>query len=139
MHCYPLSNQDVWKGGANTLYGVSVAQFPNLFIVTGPSGPFSNMLPSIEIQGNFIRGLIEESNKRDAKSVEADEKAQAAWDENVQAISQETIFSKVKSWVQNDNIEGKTKYSAFFLAGLQNYIAKFVEETGAKYPSFVFE
>ncbi|KAL5346056.1 hypothetical protein ACLOAV_009087 [Pseudogymnoascus australis] len=131
--------KDVWEGKANTLYGVSVAQFPNLFIVTGPSGPFSNMLPSIEIQGNFIRELIEESKKRGAKSVEADAKAQAAWDENVQAISQATIFSKVKSWVQNDNIEGKTKYSAFFLAGLQNYIAKLAEETGAKYPSFVFE
>lgn len=131
--------KDVWNGKANTLYGVSVAQFPNLFLVTGPSGPFSNMLPSIEIQGNFIRELIEESNKRGTKYVEVDAKAQAAWDENVQAISETTIFSKVKSWVQNDNIEGKTKYSAFFLAGLQTYIAKLTEETGAKYPSFVFE
>lgn len=130
---------DAWKGGATSLYGVSVAQFPNLFLVSGPGGPFSNIPPSIEVQGNFIAELIEESRKRGTKSVEADAGAQAAWDAGVQAISAVTIFSKVKSWVQNDNVEGKTKYSAFFLAGLQNFIAKLAEETGAKYPSFVFE
>lgn len=130
---------DAWKSGANSLYGVSVAQFPNLFLVSGPGGPFSNIPPSIEVQGNFIAELIEEAKKRGTKSIEADAKAQAAWDAGVQAISAVTIFNKVKSWVQNDNIEGKTKYSAFFLAGLQNFIAKLAEETGAKYPSFVFE
>ncbi|OBT68911.1 hypothetical protein VE03_02119 [Pseudogymnoascus sp. 23342-1-I1] len=130
---------DTWKHGANSLYGVSVAQFPNLFTVSGPGGPFSNIPPSIEVQGDFIAKLIEEAKARGKKSVEADAKAQAAWDEGVQAISQATIFSKVKSWVQNDNVEGKTKYSAFFLAGLQSYIGKLAEETGGKYPSFVFE
>ncbi|KAJ3541235.1 hypothetical protein NM208_g4698 [Fusarium decemcellulare] len=55
---------DVWKGGANALYGVSVAEFPNFFTVTGPGGPFANMLPSIELQGDFISKLIEETRKR---------------------------------------------------------------------------
>ena len=130
---------DVWKDGANSLYGVGVAQFPNLFTVSGPGGPFSNIPPSIEVQGDFITKLIEESKARGTQSIEADKEAQKKWDETVQAISAVTIFSKVKSWVQNDNVEGKTKYSAFFLAGLQNYIEKLKEETGAKYPSFVFQ
>ncbi|OBT45045.1 hypothetical protein VE00_04177 [Pseudogymnoascus sp. WSF 3629] len=130
---------DVWKNGATSLYGVGVTQFPNLFLVSGPGGPFSNIPPSIEVQGDFITKLIEESKTRGTNTIEADKEAQEKWDETVQAISAVTIFSKVKSWVQNDNVEGKTKYSAFFLAGLQSYIGKLEEETGGKYPSFKFE
>ncbi|RMZ78974.1 hypothetical protein DV737_g3613, partial [Chaetothyriales sp. CBS 132003] len=129
---------DAWRDGANALYGVSVSEFPNLFTVTGPGGPFANMLPSIELQGDFIIKLIEETNKRGDKTVEADAKAQTEWAKTVQAISKATVFDKVKSWIQNDNVEGKKKYSAFFLAGLNNYIAKLVQETDTKYPSFVF-
>ncbi|OBT86413.1 hypothetical protein VE02_05292 [Pseudogymnoascus sp. 03VT05] len=130
---------DVWKNGATSLYGLSITQFPNLFLVSGPGGPFSNIPPSIEVQGDFITKLILESQSRGTKTIEADAEAQGKWDETVQAISAVTIFNKVRSWVQNDNVEGKTKYSTFFLAGLGNYIAKLEEETGAKYPSFKFE
>ncbi|OQV06001.1 hypothetical protein CLAIMM_10645 [Cladophialophora immunda] len=113
---------DAWKGGANALTW----------------GPFANMLPSIELQGDFIVKLIQEANTRGDNTVEADAKAQAEWAQTVQQISKATVFDKVKSWIQNDNVEGKKKYSAFFLAGLQNYIARLAEETEAKYPSFVF-
>ncbi|RDB15945.1 Baeyer-Villiger monooxygenase [Hypsizygus marmoreus] len=133
-----LKLTEAWKDGANALYGVSVAEFPNFYTVTGPGGPFANMLPSIELQGNFIIQLIEEANKRGSKTVEADAEAQAKWDEKVQAISKATVFDKVKSWIQNDNVDGKQKRSAFFLAGLQNYRATLGEEADAKYPSFVF-
>ncbi|KAH0842444.1 hypothetical protein AYO21_10747 [Fonsecaea monophora] len=133
-----LKLADAWKGGANALYGVSVAEFPNFFTVTGPGGPFANMLPSIELQGDFIIKLIQEARNRGDKTVEADAKAQADWAQVVQQISKATVFDKVKSWIQNDNVQGKKKYSAFFLAGLQNYIAKLAEETETRYPSFVF-
>ncbi|KAF4470482.1 FAD NAD(P)-binding domain-containing, partial [Fusarium albosuccineum] len=129
---------DAWKAGANALYGVSVAEFPNFFTITGPGGPFANMLPSIELQGDFISKLIEETRKRGDETVEANANAQAKWAETVQAISKQTVFDKVKSWIQNDNVEGKKKYSAFFLAGLRNYQSKLAEEASAEYPSFVF-
>ena len=57
------------------LYGVGVSEVPNFFAVTGPGGPFANMLPSIELQGEFIAQLIEEANKRGDKTLEADAKA----------------------------------------------------------------
>ncbi len=133
------------NSGATALYGVSVADFPNLFTVTGPGGPFANMLPSIELQGNFILGLIEESRKRAAaaaaatETVEADNTSQSSWAETVQGISRITVFDHVKSWIQNDNVAGKSKYSAFFLAGLKTYSEKLTEEAAKGYPSFVFE
>ncbi|KAL2848180.1 hypothetical protein BJY01DRAFT_246505 [Aspergillus pseudoustus] len=131
---------EAWKAGPSTLYGVSVSGFPNLFTITGPGAAFANMLPSIELQGDFIVKLIEEANRRggEVPSVEADANAQAQWWETVQAISKQTVFDKVKSWLQNDNVEGKAKYSAFFLAGLHNYRAKLEQEAGNEYQSFVF-
>lgn len=133
-----LKLTDAWKDGANALYGVSVSEFPNFFTVTGPGGPFANMLPSIELQGKFISQLIEEAKARGAGAVEAGAAAQEEWAATVQAISKATVFDKVKSWIQNDNVAGKKKYSAFFLAGLQTYIAKLEEEAERKYKSFVF-
>ena len=70
--------------------------------------------------------------------VEANAEAQVRWAETVQEISKLTVFDKVKSWIQNDNIEGKKKYSAFFLGGLQTYDSKLSEEANAKYASFEF-
>nr|BCT03376.1 Baeyer-Villiger monooxygenase [Exophiala jeanselmei] len=147
-----LKLTDAWKDGANALYGVSVSGFPNFFTVTGPGGPFANMLPSIELQGDFIVSLIDEVDRKNKTAdddddkggtsaggtVEADAQAQKEWAATVQAISRATVFDKVKSWIQNDNVEGKKKYSAFFLAGLQSYIAKLTEEKESRYPSFVF-
>lgn len=123
-----LALTEAWKDGPSTLYGVSVAGFPNFFTVTGPGAPFANMLPSIEIQGDLIAQLIEEATKRGYKTVEADANAQVQWAQTVQAVSKQTVFDKVKSWLQNDNVEGKMKYSAFFLAGLHNYRAKLEED-----------
>lgn len=40
-----------------TLYSVSVSEFPNFFTVTGPGGPFANMLPTIKLQSNLLRSL----------------------------------------------------------------------------------
>ncbi|KAL2802233.1 hypothetical protein BJX63DRAFT_120528 [Aspergillus granulosus] len=129
---------EAWKDGPNALYGLSVANFPNLFTISGPGGPFANIPTSIEVQGNFVAELIEEANQRGTKTVEAEPTAQAQWDQTVQGVSKQTVFDQVKSWIQSNNIEGKQKYSVFYLAGLQDYRAKLAEEAGAKYSSFVF-
>src|SRR6266699_5061213 len=44
------SLSDVWAGGPQTYLGLTVAGFPNLFMITGPGSPsvLSNMVPSIE-------------------------------------------------------------------------------------------
>jgi len=95
------------------------------------------MLPSIELQGNFIQSLISEAREKGYRTVETDSDVQRIWAETVQAISKVTVFDHVKSWIQNENVEGKQKYSAFSLAGLKTYIAKLNEESAASFPSFV--
>ncbi|EKD13266.1 uncharacterized protein L3040_007343 [Drepanopeziza brunnea f. sp. 'multigermtubi'] len=51
--------KDHWAETGPTSYlGMSVANFPNLFMVLGPNGPFSNQPPAIESQVDFIAELI---------------------------------------------------------------------------------
>jgi cyclohexanone monooxygenase len=57
--------RDHWADIGPTSYlGISVPNFPNMFMVLGPSGPFSNAPPLIETQVEFISELIEIAEKK---------------------------------------------------------------------------
>ena len=43
-----------WPTGPTSYLGVSTASFPNLFMILGPNGPFTNLPPSIETQVEWI-------------------------------------------------------------------------------------
>ena len=52
---------DKWKAGPRAYLGLSIADFPNLFTITGPSSPsvLSNMVYSIEQHVDFVTDAIE--------------------------------------------------------------------------------
>jgi len=52
-----------WAEGPSSYLGVSVPNYPNLFMILGPNGPFTNLPPSIETQVEFISNLVEHANK----------------------------------------------------------------------------
>ena len=45
---------DHWTDGPTSYLGVSTAGFPNMFMILGPNGPFTNLPPSIEAQVEWI-------------------------------------------------------------------------------------
>jgi cyclohexanone monooxygenase len=47
-----------WQNGPTSYLGVSVPGFPNLFMITGPQGPFCNIPPAIEAHVEFITKAI---------------------------------------------------------------------------------
>lgn len=51
--------KDHWEYGPTAYGGVSCPGFPNMFLVGGPQGPFSNFPPSIESEVDFIMKCIE--------------------------------------------------------------------------------
>ena len=52
--------KDHWKDGPRTYLGLSVAGFPNFFMITGPGSPsvFANMVTSIEQHVDWIADCI---------------------------------------------------------------------------------
>lgn len=57
--------------GPTSYLGVSVPDFPNLFMVTGPNGPFCNIPPAIETHVEFNSDIIEVAEtRRGSKAVQ---------------------------------------------------------------------
>jgi len=54
------SLKDHWDTMGPTSYlGVSVPNFPNMFMILGPNGPFCNLPPAIEAHVDFVSDVIE--------------------------------------------------------------------------------
>jgi cyclohexanone monooxygenase len=66
--------KDHWINGPSSYLGISVPQFPNMFMILGPNGPFSNIPPAIESHVEVISDLIvsaEERGQRPSEKVPA--------------------------------------------------------------------
>ena len=50
-----------WEDGPTSYLGITTAGFPNLFMVLGPNGPFTNLPPGIETQVEWIADLIRDA------------------------------------------------------------------------------
>lgn len=62
--------KDHWRSIGPTSYlGVSVPNFPNLFMILGPNGPFCNLPPAIETQVEFISDTIEAAERSRGRTV----------------------------------------------------------------------
>jgi len=116
--------KDKWKSGPTSYLGVANPEFPNLFMVLGPNGPFTNLPPSIETQCDWIAELIGDAQARKVKTVEATARAEAAWTETCCTIADMTLFPQADSWIFGANIPGKARAVMFYMAGLVHYRAQ---------------
>ncbi|KKZ68343.1 hypothetical protein EMCG_06019 [[Emmonsia] crescens] len=130
--------QEHWAERGPTSYlGISVANFPNFFMITGPQGPFCNIPPVIETQVRFVSFLIgkaELSRKFAATStrtdagrgstgtiIEATVESEEEWMQRCERIADRSLFKGTSSWLFGSNVSGKKEAVRFFLGGLKNY------------------
>jgi cyclohexanone monooxygenase len=130
------SIQHHWKDGPTSYLGVSVPSFPNLFMILGPNGPFTNLPPSIETQVEFITELVEQAEQRGGL-IEPTREAEDAWTRTCQEIADSTLFPKADSWIFGANVPGKKHTVMFFMAGLSAYRTRLAEEAAAGYHGFL--
>ena len=73
-----VSLKEAWEEGPKNYLGVSVAGFPNFFIIAGPGSPsvLSNMLPSIEQNVNWIAEAMAYLRRKGLTRMEAEVPAQ---------------------------------------------------------------
>ncbi|WP_114968021.1 flavin-containing monooxygenase [Rhodoferax ferrireducens] len=128
--------KDKWKGGPTSYLGVASADYPNLFMILGPNGPFTNLPPSIETQVEWISDLIKHMNDTGRQVVEASHEGEDGWTATCNEIAGYTLFPKADSWIFGANIPGKAKTVMFYLAGLGAYTQKLNEVTSTGYPGF---
>jgi cyclohexanone monooxygenase len=131
-----LTIQEKWKSGPTSYLGVANADYPNLFMILGPNGPFTNLPPSIETQVEWISDLIKHMNDTGHEVVEATHEGEDGWTATCKEIAGYTLFPKADSWIFGANIPGKTRTVMFYLAGLGAYTQKLNEVAGSGYPGF---
>jgi cation diffusion facilitator CzcD-associated flavoprotein CzcO/acetyl esterase/lipase len=102
---------DVWARGPKTYLGLTVAGFPNLFLVTGPGSPsvFSNMVVSIEQHADWIVDRLVAMRDAGFTTIEATETAQAGWTRHLADCSMITLHRLANTWYTGANVSGKAQ------------------------------
>jgi len=125
-----------WTEGPTSYLGVTKAGFPNMFMILGPNGPFTNLPPSIEAQVEWISDLIDKATREGLTTVEPTADAEREWTETCAEIANMTLFPKAESWIFGANIPGKRHAVMFYLGGLGNYRRQLADVADGGYRGF---
>jgi cation diffusion facilitator CzcD-associated flavoprotein CzcO/acetyl esterase/lipase len=103
------SLSDVWAHGPRTYLGLTVAGFPNLFMITGPGSPsvLSNMAVSIEQHVDWVVDRLVAMREAGFTVIEATEAAQAGWARHMADCSTLTLHRLANTWYTGANVPGK--------------------------------
>ena len=113
--------KDKWATGPTSYLGMTNSGYPNMFMVLGPNGPFTNQPPAIEAQVEWITDAIKYANDKNVAAIEATPEAEAEWTETCNEIANMTLFPEAESWIFGANIPGKPNVVMFYMAGLGAY------------------
>ena len=105
-----LSLKDSWEETGPTAYlGFIVPEFPNLFMISGPKGPFTNIPPAIESQIEFISEAVKAAGSKPMRPIEPTREAEREWSEECERLASKSLFwnaavslstaNSVASWV----------------------------------------
>lgn len=131
--------KDHWSPhGPTTYLGVCVPGFPNLFMISGPNGPFSNIPPALETTVDFISDTVARAERggADPKIVEALPEAEAGWTALCDDTSKDSLFKTTPSWIFGANVPGKRHSSLFYFGGLRAYRERLREVVNNGYVGF---
>ncbi len=134
-----LTLREKWKDGPLGYLGMMEADFPNLFMILGPNGPFTNLPPSIETQVEWFSDLIAAAERKGLQSIEATQAAADEWVKLCETIANMTLFPKADSWIFGANIPGKKNTVRFYMAGLGAYRNAIQEVKDSGYKTLAFD
>jgi cation diffusion facilitator CzcD-associated flavoprotein CzcO/acetyl esterase/lipase len=114
---------DVWAHGPQTYLGLTVAGFPNLFLITGPGSPsvLSNMSVSIEQHADWVVDRLVALRDAGFTTVEATETAQTGWAHHMADCASLTLHRLANTWYTGANVPGKPQGVMPYCGGVGPY------------------
>ncbi|KAF7553330.1 hypothetical protein G7Z17_g3689 [Cylindrodendrum hubeiense] len=105
--------KDVWSNGIRTFLGLTVKDFPNMFMIMGPHQMFGNIPRSIEYAVEWTSDFIKYAHENNVLYVEATEEGMDQWTEHVHECGKGLLANEVDSWMTgvNKNLAHKQKRS----------------------------
>jgi cation diffusion facilitator CzcD-associated flavoprotein CzcO len=129
--------RDHWVDGPTSYLGMATTGFPNMFMILGPNGPFTNLPPSIETQVEWIASTIGYLMPKAGAWMDVSAQTETEWTEICADIADQTLFPKAASWIFGANIPGKKRTVMFYLGGIAAYREILQTESAEGYPGFV--
>ena len=131
--------REKWAEGPKTYLGVSVAGFPNLFMITGPGSPsvLSNMIVSIEQHADWIADCIDHLREHHLATIEATAEAESEWVQHVNDVGHATLYPQANSWYMGANIPGKPRMFMPYIGGVGVYREKCDAVAAKGYEGFI--
>ena len=113
----------VWANGPQTYLGLTVAGFPNLFMITGPGSPsvLSNMAVSIEQHVDWVVDRLIAMRETGFTTIEATETAQDGWARHMADCSTLTLHRLANTWYTGANVPGKAQGVMPYTGGVGPY------------------
>jgi cyclohexanone monooxygenase len=112
-----------WAEGPKTYLGLMVADFPNMFMITGPGSPsvLSNMMVSIEQHVDWIADCLAHLRARGVDCIEPTREAEEKWVAHVNEVAHGTLYPRAASWYMGANIPGKPRVFMPYIGGVPVY------------------
>lgn len=136
-----LNLKQKWETESRSIMGVCMADFPNLFLITGPQAPFANLPTSIEQNIMWITDCIQKMESEGHDTFNPTQEAEAEWTAHTAEIHGQTLMSQgdqVNSWMMGANIEDKKPRVLIYFGGAHIYYDKLRESADAGFPELVF-
>lgn len=136
-----LTIREKWDEVSASIMGVFVAEFPNMFMITGPQAPFANLPTSIEQNILYIIDCIKKMEAEGLDVCEPKQDAEDAWVAETAEIHAQTIMAqgdKVNSWMMGANLQNKNPRVLIYFGGANVYYDKMRESVEAGFPEVEF-
>jgi cyclohexanone monooxygenase len=134
--------REKWQTVSECIMGVCVADFPNMFVVTGPQAPFANLPTSIEQNVIWITHCIEKMEREGFDVFKPRAEAEKAWTAHTADIHGQTLMAegdKVHSWMMGANREDKPPRVLIYFGGANNYYDLLDKSASEGFPELEFE
>lgn len=134
--------REKWQTVSQCIMGVCVADFPNMFVVTGPQAPFANLPTSIEQNVIWITHCIEKMEREGYDVFKPRKDAEEAWTAHTAEIHAQTLMAegdKVNSWMMGANLEDKPPRVLIYFGGANNYYDLLDQSANEGFPELEFE
>jgi hypothetical protein len=96
---------DAWTGGAHAHLGITVPDFPSMFLMYGPNTNTSggSILVYLEAQAAYIRQALAQVRDRGAGAIEVLADVETRSDRELQARFAGTAWTRCDSWYRTDD------------------------------------
>lgn len=115
--------EDAWHAGPKTYLGLMSADFPNLFMITGPGSPsvLTNMVAAIEQHVDWITDCLIKMREEDQSRIEPQPASVEKWVAGINKVAASTLYMEANSWYLGANVPGKPRVFMPYLMGLNRY------------------